>query len=122
MENEMTVDMQQFPEISAEKFKLADKRDLSHDKKLETKPVGYFKGAFKRFCKNKGSVVAAVIIGILLLFSIIAPFCTPYTVSFNDSNFGSCLPVNNLFKNTSFWDGCRKMSVNKEAFTLRSLP
>lgn len=117
MENEMTVDMQQFPEISAEKFKLADKRDLSHDKKLETKPVGYFKGAFKRFCKNKGSVVAAVIIGILLLFSIIAPFCTPYTVSFNDSNFGSCLPVNNLFKNTSFWDGCRKMSVNKEAFT-----
>ncbi len=72
------------PEIPAEKFEFVSHDNLAHDKKLETKPVGYFKGAFMRFCKNKGAIVAACIIILLVLFAIIAPFCTPYSVSYRD--------------------------------------
>ncbi|MBO5663259.1 MAG: hypothetical protein J6R95_00570, partial [Bacteroidales bacterium] len=58
--------------IPKEKFRPAENRDMKHDKKLETKPVSYFKDAWLRFRKNKGSVFAFGIIVLLVLFSIIA--------------------------------------------------
>ena len=70
--------MEQIKTIPKEKFSFVSGGDKVHDKKLDTKPVGYFTDAFRRFCKNKGSVVGAVIILVLILFAIIAPFCTPY--------------------------------------------
>ena len=67
-----------YTNIPKEKFEFADARDISHDKKLETKPRSYMRDAFSRFCKNKGSVVGACIIIFLVLFAIIVPFLTPY--------------------------------------------
>ena len=46
--------------IPVEKFQFAKRNDLYHDKKLETKPVSYFQGAFRRFAKNKGAVVGGI--------------------------------------------------------------
>lgn len=103
--------------IPKEKFEFVSQRDMVHDKKLSTKPVGYFHDAFRRFCKNKGSVVAACIIIFLLLYAIIAPICTPYTVDYKDSYFKFTLPKNTWFENTNFWDGCESKSLNKESFT-----
>ena len=40
--------------IPAEKFELANNQDFKHDAKFDTKPVGYFKDALRRFRKNKG--------------------------------------------------------------------
>ena len=94
--------------IPVEKFQFAKKVDLQHDSKFDTKPVTYFQGAFKRFCKNKGAVVAAVVIAILVLFAIIAPICTPYTPAYVDPLYASVRPKNELFVNTNFWDGCRE--------------
>ena len=53
--------------IPKEKLVLASNRDTIRDKKLETKPIGYFKDAWLRFRKNKGSVVAFGIIAFLIL-------------------------------------------------------
>lgn len=102
--------------IPAEKFEFASVRDISHDKKLSTKPRSYLNDAFRRFSKNKGSVVAAVIIMILVLFAIVAPFCTPYTVAYNDPYYSCALPRNGWFASTNFWDGCEKIKVNQESF------
>ena len=66
-----------FNNIPVEKFRFASRNDLYHDSKFETKPVSYFQGAFKRFSKNKGAVVGGIVIAILVLFAIIAPFFTP---------------------------------------------
>ena len=63
--------------IPVEKFQFAKRNDLLHDSKFETKPVSYFQGAFKRFSKNKGAVVGGVVIAILVLFAMFAPFFTP---------------------------------------------
>lgn len=102
-----TKQFEKYNSIPKEKFELA-KSTRSHDEKLSTKPRSYFYDAFLRFCKNKGSVVAAIVIIILVLFAIIAPFCTPYTVSYYDENYNfiRTLPKCNLFANTNFWDGC----------------
>ena len=51
----------QYMNIPAEKFRFAKRTDLSHDKKFDTKPVSYFEGAFRRFCKNKGAIVGAIV-------------------------------------------------------------
>ena len=93
--------------ISSEKFVFcADNANL-HDKKLETKPVTYFRDAFNRFCRNKGSILATIVILLLVLFAIIGPILSPYTVAYQDENYKFCLPKSNLCYNLGlgFWDG-----------------
>ncbi len=108
--------MEQVKSIPKEKFQFTSKNDTFHDAKPKTKPIGYFRDAFNRFCKNKGSVVGAVIILALILFAIIAPFCTPYSVSYKDTYFRETLPKSTLFENTNFWDGCSVKEAGKARF------
>jgi len=100
--------------IPIEKFKFASRNDLYHDSKFATKPVSYFQGAFRRFSKNKGAVVAAVVIAVLLLFAIIAPFFTPFTPSYYDMVYMYAAPKLNVFANNDidFWDGCKEKSTS----------
>ena len=101
--------------IPAEKFRFAQKSDLLHDSKFETKPVTYFQGAFRRFSKNKGAVVGGIVISILILFAIIAPFFTPFKPAYYDMVYAYVTPKNNLFVNAGidFWDGCRVKDTNR---------
>lgn len=120
MENEKMEKITAFPsglpEIPKEKFAFASARDFVHDKKLATKPRSYMRDAMSRFCKNKGAIVGAVVILVLVLFAIIVPFFTQYTVSYNDTYFVSTLPKNKLFAKTPFWDGCEAREDGKITF------
>lgn len=104
----------QFENIPAEKFQFAQKSDLTHDKKLDTKPVSYFQGAFNRFSKNKGAVVGGIVVLCLVLFAIIAPFFTPYQPAYYDMMYNYVSPKNNLFDKMGldFWDGCKVKNTN----------
>ena len=102
MENEE----KKLQEFAPEKFELVNK-DLTtkiHDEKFKTKPTTFAKDAFKRFCKNKSSVVAAVIIGMMLVGSVVFPLIstddlkTPKT----DQAF---LPPKLFDSGTGWWDG-----------------
>ena len=57
--------------IPKEKFEFCQQDESIHDKKFDTKPMGYFKDAMMRFCRNKSSIVAAFIILFLVLFASI---------------------------------------------------
>ena len=107
-----------FNNIPAEKFRFAQKNDLYHDSKFETKPVSYFQGAFRRFCKNKGAVVGGVVIAVLILFAILAPFFTPFQPAYYDMVYAYVTPKTELFANSNigFWDGCRKKETNKVGY------
>ena len=100
--------------IPIEKFRFATKNDLYHDSKFETKPVSYFQGAFKRFSKNKGAVVGGVVIAVLVLFAIIAPFFTPFKPAYYDMVYAYVTPKSNFFADSGidFWDGCRQKDTN----------
>ncbi len=95
----------ELPNIPKEKFEFAQTDERIHDKKLETKPIGYFKDAWIRFRRNSSSVVAAWIIIILLLFAIIAPFFSEYTVDFRDGYYACLLPKSNFFSKIGIWNG-----------------
>ena len=71
----------QFEHIPQEKFEFAQLDANLHDKKLQTKSRSYFQDCLIRFKKNKSSVVAAWIIGLLLLYAIVIPIISPYSVT-----------------------------------------
>ena len=102
--------------ISAEKFNLINENRPLHDKELVTKPIGFFRDAFNRFARNKGSVTAAIIIGCLFLFAIFVPIFSPYTVSYSDPNYAYVLPKSHLTQNINFYDGCSDKSFNEASF------
>ena len=71
----------QFEHIPQEKFEFAHRDGNLHDKKLQTKSRSYFQDCLIRFKKNKSSVVAAWIIGLLLLYAVVIPIISPYSVT-----------------------------------------
>ena len=107
-----------FINIPAEKFQFAKRNDLYHDSKFETKPVSYFQGAFQRFSKNKGAVVGGIVIAILVLFAILAPFFTPFQPAYYDMVYAYVTPKSNLFAESGldFWDGYRQKDANQVAY------
>ena len=109
------MEMNSINNIPAEKFVFTKRNDLYHDNKFDTKPVSYFQGAFRRFCKNKGAVVGGIVISILVLFAIIAPFFTPFTPAYYDQSFAYVTPKSRLFTNlgVDFWDGCKTKNSNR---------
>ncbi|SHJ61545.1 ABC transporter permease [Paramaledivibacter caminithermalis] len=54
------------------------------DQKFEGEAIGFFKDAFMRFRKNKGSLVAFIFIAIIAFFSIFGPAMNEY--SFREQN------------------------------------
>ncbi len=69
--------------IPKEKFEFVNTNDKLHDKKFDDKPIGYFKDAFLRFRKNKASVVAAIIIVLVVVFSVVCPLA----ITTHDNSF-----------------------------------
>ena len=100
--------------LPAEKFKVAHDRKLS-DKKLATKPVGYFKDAMIRFSRNKSSVIATVIIVFLLLYAVIVPFISNYNVEFRDGYYRMVLPKCEPLAFLG-WDGCREQNEAQSGY------
>ena len=62
-----------YESIPKEQFAFVNEGERIHDKKLDDKPVSYMRDAFNRFCKSKAAVVAAIIIILIMLFSVLAP-------------------------------------------------
>lgn len=108
MENFKEVNFEEF-KPSADDFTLAQSNIKIHDQKFQTKTTTYAKDAFKRFCKNKSSVVAAFIIGFLILCSIFVPIISPYETDTPQPTHNLLRPK--LFKaGTGFWDGTEDYS------------
>lgn len=91
--------------ISPEMFTFVNMGERLTDVKFDDKPIGYFKDAWIRFRKNKASVVAAIIILLIFLFSIVAPFLTKNQNSFMDTYYAKKGPYIYGLNKTGFMDG-----------------
>ena len=109
MENKDLLENVSNEELSQDLFELVKKDENKiHDEKFKTKATTFAKDAFKRFCKNKSSVVAAVIIGVLLLGSFLS-FLSPHDI--RSSHTDQALLTPKLFDTGfGFWDGTKHYS------------
>lgn len=117
MNNNEILDMN----IDSSMFEFASNSDYTKDKKLETKPVGFFQDALYRFARNKASVSAFVIICLLILFAIFAPIfgATNYSNTKNDTiylRYQKLLPKLDFMEGTGFWDGTKKEVINQNLY------
>ncbi len=99
-------------QIPKEKFAFAQLDAKLHDTKFETKPVGYFLDAFRRFKKNKASITAAIIIIIIILFAVFAPFISPYDINTSDGVYVKIRPRIDALADTPFFNGTQTQKLN----------
>ena len=95
--------------VSKDDFQFVQIDESAHEQKMQTKPTTFLKDSLKRFRKNKSSVVAAYILGTLLLMSFLVPlFDRNDTVHVHK---GEEYLAPKLFNaGTGFWDGTKKLS------------
>ncbi|MCQ2771699.1 MAG: ABC transporter permease [Bacilli bacterium] len=105
-------------EVSENKVKFDESKDFEfvqldssiHDQKFKTKPTTFIKDALKRFVKNKSSVVAASILGALILMAIFVPLIDRNDIDHNN-DIAVYLPPKWFNKhNGGFFDGTGKVS------------
>jgi oligopeptide transport system permease protein len=104
--------------LSKDEATFVQTNEVLTDTKFQTKQISYFHDAFRRFAKNKGSVVAATIILFLALFSIITPFVSGHGVEEKDQYYAYALPKNPLFAGTGFWDGTAEKDVALQQYVV----
>ena len=97
-------------EITQEDFTLTQVDSTVHEQKFQTKPTTFFKDSMKRFAKNKSSVVAAYILGGLLLLSFLVPVFNKSDLSSDNPNraYETYLAPKLFQAGTGFWDGTQK--------------
>ena len=113
-----------YANIPKEKFEFYQREGDIHDKKLDTKPVGYFKDAMMRFARNRSSVIAAVIIFFLVLYALLVPVlgANDYTRALTDTTYlqySRLLPKWDLFA-WAGWDGCSDTTLSEADYLARN--
>jgi len=95
----------------------AREKTFKKDQNLKTKQISSFRDALSRFMKNKASVVAATIIGILLIFTIIGPFLKNYDLNKTDYqnavHFEALPPKIPGLEHLGIFDGSRELVRSK---------
>ncbi|MCR5296313.1 MAG: ABC transporter permease [Clostridiales bacterium] len=92
-------------QLSADDFTFVHKGERITDKQFEDKPVSYMKDAWRRFCKNKASVAAAVIIICIVLYAFITPMVSPLNSRFMDSYYSKKAPRTRYISALGILDG-----------------
>ena len=112
------------PEITQEDFVLSKENEGVHEQHFVTKPTTFFKDSLRRFAKNKSSVVAAYILGALVLLGFIVPLCidsverSPFNTRLGPEDPTYYMNLEpRLFSNAGgFWDGTvekKHIPINK---------
>ena len=101
-------------------FELVQANSKIFDKKFDTKAVGYWADAVKRFCRNKASLVCFFLLAVLILLSIFGASLSKYspTQPAHD-RFVKLSPKWPLLEKLGILDG--KTAINSEAINLNAI-
>lgn len=100
--------------IPKEKFQFVNTGDHISDVKFEDKPIGYLRDAWNRFCRNKASVVAAIIILCIVLYAFIVPIVSNMSPTFMDTYYAKKAPRVTFFRQFGILDGGVKRDMTEQ--------
>lgn len=86
---------------------------LVGDERFQTKPIGFFKDALIRFTKNRLSVISFWTIIVIIVFSIFAPYLTPYTYVQQHTSLRDMPPRIPVLEKYGIADGTRVLTNRK---------
>lgn len=91
--------------FKADSFDFKQRGKKITDVSIKGKPTTFVKDCFRRFCKSKSSIVAAVILGILVVLSVVIPVALPFDITGGTTSGLEYLPPKLFPTGTGFWDG-----------------
>lgn len=100
--------------IPKEKFQFVNTGDHISDVKFDDKPIGYLRDAWNRFCRNKASVVAAIIILCIVLYAFIVPMVSNMSPTFMDTYYAKKAPRVTFFRQFGLLDGGVKRDMTEQ--------
>jgi len=96
--------------LDKNKFEFVQMDERIHDKKFETKPIGYFRDAMTRFAKNKTNVTATIILFTLIFLSIIVPAVTTKNITTQEHEISFLPPRIPFLERFGIFDGTRHIT------------
>lgn len=103
-------------DVNKSKFVLVKREHGISDVKFDTKPVGYYRDAFRRFCRHKLAIAGTVFILLILLFALFTPLLNPYDTNFIDIDYKYALPKNLALSKIGLVTGNYKKSINSRGY------
>lgn len=98
-----------------EKFEFVSQVEQLTEQKFDDKPIGYFEDAWIRFCKNKASIAAGIIILLIILYALAAPvLITNHSGTFMDVFYSKKPPRNLFLKKIGIADGGSKRDFTEK--------
>ena len=104
------------PVLTPKDFEFVNAGERLHDKKFDDKPISYFKDAWLRFCRNRASIVATVIIVLIILYAFITPLIiNNYDSTFLDPYYAKNAPYVEELEGLGL-NGGRSITYNERAY------
>lgn len=103
-------DKNEMKHIDKSQFEFIQMDEKIFDKKFDTKAIGYFGDALRRFYRNKSSVMGFFILLLIILFAIIGPSLVPHSGEKTRIHFKEMPPKAPLLSFMGLFDGTRKYS------------
>ena len=94
--------------IDKDQFEFVQIDHKIFDSKFETKPVGYWKDAFRRFARSTSSVICFFLLAIIVLLSIVGEVISPYDASTMNQRAGYLPPRVPGLEHIGIMDGTTK--------------
>ena len=95
----------------AEKFERFQREEKIHDVEFKTEAVSYMKDVWRRFKRDKVTVVATSVIIFLIFMAIIGPLVSGYDYLEQHSGLKNMPPRVPVLENLGIMDGCRVITV-----------
>ena len=100
-----------YDEYNSDMFEFIQKDEKLYDKKFETKPIGYFKDALIRFRKNRGNVVATLILFAIILGTVLIPLISTKNYEQLEEQLSHLPPRMPIFEKIGIFDGTSKKTA-----------
>lgn len=105
----------EFKHIDQSRFEFVQMDESIHDTKFETKAIGYFGDALRRFSRNTSSVIAFFILLLIIMLAVFVPILSQYKELEVNPRIEYLSPRIPVIEKLGILNGYKSIPVRKEA-------